>query len=79
MTNITEGGARVPERMAYNAQIQREYVYHSVNRGDPKNTTASPTPNRAVQEPLDSIKPGPGSISVDLVNFTEDGLPDNES
>lgn len=76
MTNITEGGARRPERMAYNAQIQREFVYHSQNRGDPKNQSASPTPGRAVQEPLDPIKQGPGSISVDMINVSEDGLPD---
>lgn len=77
-TNITENGVRTPERLAYYAVIQREYVYHSVNRGDPKNTTASSTPNRAVQEPIDSIKPGPGSISVDMVAFSEDSLPDDE-
>ena len=60
MTNITEGGARVPERLAYYAVIQREFVYHSQARGDPKNQTTSTTPNRAVQEPLDNIKPLPG-------------------
>lgn len=76
MSNVTEGGVRVPERMAYYAVIQREYIYHSQNRGDPKNTSNSPTSNRAVQEPLDTIKPGPGSISVDMVSITEDGLPD---
>jgi hypothetical protein len=76
MTNITEGGVRAPERMAYFAVIQREYIYHSQNRSDPKNQTASKTPQRAVQEPLDTIKPGPGSISVDMISITEDGLPD---
>jgi hypothetical protein len=75
MTNVTEGGARVPERLAYYAVIQREYVWHSQNRGDPKNTSQSTTPNRAVQTPLDNIKPGPGAISVDMTSFAEDGLP----
>ena len=79
MTNVTEGGARVPERLAYFAVIQREYIYHSQNRPDPKNQSQSPTPNRAVQEPLDTIKPGPGAISVDMVSFTEDGLPDGST
>jgi len=74
MANITNGGIRSPERLAYYAVIQREYIYHSQARGDPKNQSQSPTPNRAVQEPLDSIKPGPGAISVDLISFTEDGL-----
>lgn len=75
MTNITEGGVRVPERLAYYAVIQREYIYHSQSRGDPKNQSNSPTPGRAVQTPLDTIKPTPGAISVDMVSFTEDGLP----
>lgn len=76
MTNVAEGGVRVPERLAYYAVIQREYIWHSQNRGDPKNQSQSATPNRAVQTPLDNIKPGPGAISVDLINFVEDGLPD---
>ena len=79
MTNVTEGLARVPERLAYYAVIQREYIYHSQNRPDPKNQSASPTPQRAVQEPLDSIKGGPAAISVDMVNFSEDGLPGDET
>lgn len=74
MTNVTEGGVRVPERLASYAIIQREYIYHSQNRPDPKNQSASKTPQRAVQEPLDTIKPGPGSISVDMVSIKEDGL-----
>lgn len=74
MSNVTMGGARVPERMAYYAVIQREYIYHSVNRGDPQNNTASKTPEKAVQEPLETIKPGPGAVSVDMINVTEDGI-----
>jgi hypothetical protein len=74
MTNITEGAARVPERMAYYAVIQREYIYHSQNKGDPKNQSDSKTPKRAVQSPLDNIKPGPGAISVDMRGIVEDGL-----
>lgn len=76
MTNVTTGGVRVPERLAYYAVIQREYVYHSSNRGDPKNVSQSTTPQRAVQEPLDNIRPQPGTISVDMVSFREDGIPD---
>ena len=75
MSNVTQNGARVPERMAYYAIIQREYLYHSQNRGDPKNQTNSPTPDRAVQAPLDTIKPGTATINVDMVNISEDGLP----
>lgn len=76
MTNITENGIRTPERLAYYAVIQREYIYHSQNRGDPKNQSQSTTPQRAVQEPLDGIKPLPGVISVDMVSISEDGLED---
>ena len=71
MSNVTEGGARVAERMAYNAQIQREYVYHSQNRGDPKNTGPSKTAQKAVQEPLDNIKPN-APINVDMTKFSEE-------
>lgn len=78
MTSITQNGARVPERLAYYAVIQREYIYHSQNIGDPKNQSASKTPNRAVQEPLDTIKPGPGAIGVDMINISEDGLPEDQ-
>src|ERR1035437_3690256 len=74
MSNVTEGRARVPERMAYYAVIQREYLFHSQNRPDPKNQSASKTPQRAIQEPLESIKPGPSAISVDMVNIAEFGL-----
>jgi hypothetical protein len=74
MTNITTNGIRIPERLAYYAVIQREYVWHSQNRPDPKNASASPTPKRSVQEPFDTIKPGPGAISVDMISITEDGL-----
>jgi hypothetical protein len=79
MTNITENGVRTPERLAYYAVIQREYVYHSQARGDPKNQSASTTPKRAVQEPLDTIKPSPGAISVDMISFTADGIPDGQT
>lgn len=73
MAVVTEGGVRQSERMAYNAQIQREYVYHSQNKGDPKNTTQSKTPDRAVQEPLGTVKPNPSSVIVDMTQFSEDG------
>jgi hypothetical protein len=74
MSNVTEGGVRKPERMAYYAEIQREFLYHSQNRPDNNNKSNSKTPDRAVQEPLDTIKPGPGSISVDMISISEDGL-----
>jgi len=74
MSNVTGGGVRAPERMAYHVVIQREYIYHSQNRGDIKNESASTTPERAVQEPLETISPNPSSISVDMINISEDGI-----
>ena len=73
MAVVTEGGVRQAERMAYNATIQREYLYHNQNKGDPKNTTLSKTPDRAVQEPLGTVTPNPSSIIVDMTLFKEDG------
>lgn len=73
MAVITENGIRGPARMAYNATIQREFIYHSQTRGDPKNKTLSTTPQRAVQEPLGTVTPNPGSISVDMISIQEDG------
>jgi hypothetical protein len=73
MAVVTKGGLRTPERMAYNLVIQREYLYHSQNRSDPKNVSASKTPDRAVQEPLQTVKPNPNSITVDMVNIADDG------
>ena len=69
---VTVNGIRQSERMAYSAVIQREYIYHSQTKGDPKNITVSTTPERAVQSPLQNIKPNPNSISVDLRNIAED-------
>lgn len=73
MAVVTEGGVRKAERMAYNAQIQREYLYHSQNRGDPKNISQSKTLDRAVQEPLGTVKIDPNSVIVDMTLFSEDG------
>lgn len=33
ITNVTTGDVRSPERMAYHAVVQREYIYLNVNRG----------------------------------------------
>jgi hypothetical protein len=73
VTNVTENGIRTPERAPFYAMITREYVFHSQNRGDPKNATLSKTPERAVQEPTEAIKDQAGSISVDMTSFSIDG------
>jgi len=73
MAVVTLNGIRQPQRMAYNLQIQREYIWHSQNKGDPKNTTQSKTPDRAVQEPLGTVKPDASSIVVDMTPFKEEG------
>lgn len=73
VTNVTENGIRTPERAPYYLGITREYVYHSQNRGNVKNNSASKTPERAVPEPLENRKPDPGSISVDMTSISVDG------
>lgn len=76
LSNVTEGGVRKTERMAYNATIQREYLYHSQSKGDPKNISPSTTPDRAVQAPLQTVKLNPKSIVVDMTKISEDGPQD---
>lgn len=73
VTNVTENGVRTPQRAAYYIGITREYVFHNSNRGDIKNSSASKTPERAVQEPQINNKPTPGSISVDMTSISVDG------
>ena len=73
ITNITEDGVRSPQRAPYYLGITREFIFHSQNRGDAKNSSASKTPQRAVEEPAENNKPQPGTISVDMTSISVDG------
>lgn len=65
VTNVTTNGERAPDRMPYHCIAQREYMYHSQNKGDKQNQLKSKDPKRAGKEPIESIKPAVG-ISVDM-------------
>ena len=65
VTNVTTNGERAPDRMPYHAIAQREYMYHSQNRGDKTNQLKSKDPKRVVSEPVKSINPIKG-IKVDM-------------
>lgn len=66
-------GAETPDRMPYHAVIQREYVYHSKNRGDEKNTKkeAKEKESRVQEEPVQEIEPNVPQVKVDIRNFSE--------
>lgn len=72
VTNVTTDGERAPERMAYHAIAQREYMYHNQNKGDATNQLKSKDPKRVVKEPVISIKPLKPSIPVDMSTIGED-------
>lgn len=76
VVNITDGATRKPERMAYQAMIQREYVYHNqVNDG--KNENKAPIEekdkqmqqSRVAQKPTENIDPNKYKVKVNVSNF----------
>jgi hypothetical protein len=73
VTNVTEGGERVPERMPMHAIVVREYIFHNQNKGDKTNQNISRTPQRAVSEPIEPINPNSPVIPVDMTNFRNNG------
>lgn len=72
VTNVTTGGVRSPERMAYHAVIVREYVYYNQNRAGPQNVNVTKTPQRVDSAPQENINPNKFSIPVDMNSITED-------
>ena len=72
VTNVTIGSVRMPERMAYNAILVREYIYHSQNRGDPQNINKTKTPDRADAVPQLSINPDKYVIPVNMSDIQDD-------
>lgn len=53
--NVTTGNERKESRMGYHVKIQREYVYHSRNKGDSKDTNKETETDRTRQEPIESL------------------------
>lgn len=65
-------GAETPDRMPYHAVIQREYVYHSKNRGSEQNTPKEQKESpRNQEEVVENIDPESPQVHVDVKNFTE--------
>ncbi len=73
LTNVTNAGVRAPERMAYHAVIQREYIYHQVNRG--KNSDGSggdvktEDQKRIQDKPTQGLDPNGTVIRVNMDDF----------
>jgi hypothetical protein len=72
LTNITEGDKRVPERMAYHAVVQREYIYQNqVNAG--KRTELTPEdPKRTVSQPSINEDPNGTVVHVNMTNIEQE-------
>jgi hypothetical protein len=69
ITNVTEGGLRVPERMPEHAIIVREYIYHSQNKGTGEELLKSKTPERAVAAPSEVLNVTGEPVNIDMTNF----------
>jgi hypothetical protein len=73
ITNVTEGGIRVPERMAQHCVIVRENFFHNQNKGAGQETLKSKTPQRADAAPAEVVNVTGEAVNVDITNF---GMPD---
>lgn len=72
VTNVTTEGVRAPERMAYHAVIQREYVYHNQIRGKAPASNEDNKTQRTRQEPRQSLDPNSPKIKVNVADFSEE-------
>jgi hypothetical protein len=73
ITNVTNAsGQRVPERAAYHAIAQREYIYHNQNKGSKTNQLQPKDPKRTVKEPIASTNPAKYSVPVDMSAIGDD-------
>jgi hypothetical protein len=78
VTNVTNGDERVPERMAYHAVVQREYIYLNVNRGQNSDGSTgagdvkTQDQKRIVKKPKSGIDPGGPSIKVNMDDIEQE-------
>lgn len=72
ITNVTTGNVRTPERMAQNAILVREYIYHNQNRGDTQNVNKPKVPARADAPVQENINPDKFVIPVDMSTIADD-------
>lgn len=71
VTNVTTDGVRSPERMAYHAVVQREYVYHNQNASNKVDAPKPEDPKRTNQKPIESISPNSNRIKVNMDNIED--------
>lgn len=65
ITNVSTDGIRSPERMPYQAVVQREYVYH--NKLNSQNQTIdNKEPDRTIEAPKSNIGPNDNRVRVDV-------------
>lgn len=62
-------GSDTPARMPYQANIQREYVYHNKNRGDVKENPETVVTDRTVPKPVEKLDPNDYEVKVDISKF----------
>jgi hypothetical protein len=70
ISNVTKNGVRQSERMPQFVQLQREYLYHNINRGDETN----PPPKKATEirqtaELPDNIQSDQGLVKVEMTDI----------
>lgn len=71
ITNTSDGDVRKPDRMAYSAMIQREYVYHTQNRPAPENAQEV-LPSRTNKPLRDNLDPNHTKVKVNVNDFSEE-------
>jgi hypothetical protein len=72
LTNVTEGDKRVPERMAYHAVVQREYIYHTNMNAGKKTELTPEDPKRIASQPSVSEDPNGMIVHVNMTNIEKE-------
>lgn len=72
VTNVTKGDTRSPERMAYHAVVQREYIYQNVNNGNRNSEVKTQDEKRIVESPRSGIDPNGTQIKVNMDDIEEE-------
>jgi hypothetical protein len=72
VTNVTTDGVRAPERMAYHAVVQREYIYQNTNNGNKLSELKPQDPGRVVQQPDDDLSPNSPTIKVNMSDIEQE-------
>jgi hypothetical protein len=73
ITDVTHNGVRSSERMSEFIQVQREYLYHNINRGGELNKPPQKNMEiRQTAEPLDNIGIKDGHVRVEMTDIDND-------